>query len=547
MERKFFMNDFEESLKDHADQFKMIPSKKVWHGIYNNLHPGRRWPSVTISLLLIFVLVGVGYLNTHNASQPVSAISKNTIALNNLLVNPGAKVEHHATGNGLSKKKVVEKNNPIQNDLSLNNISSGKEDLGSKPQNTMPDQLLGYHSVNTHNRQNSNNTNSIDNTVEASNSSITNNAGKANKVNNGDPILTPANAITSTSIYDFKANLIPKTSTTKDEDQKQIQTDRIPKASVEQLTKGEIVFTNIPNLQSNAKIASQNEPAQKINKSTDEKVDNTGKIFSAEKIEGNVDVEKKTPDVSKKISKLHKKRNEKVNWVYYAAPVMSSVSFSGQAIKEAPSNNFSIALAANQKENKTLHNPALGFEAGAQLEYSITKKLQVTTGVHFTYSGYKIISNEVHPTFATLILRDPKNGVDFPMSYISHYGDGTGQTPVSLRNYNWQASIPIGLQYQLAGNDKIKFSAGANVEPSYVLKSEAYVLSSDGRNYINDPTLLRKWNMSSNFNAFITFKSHNFKWNIGPNVRYQWFSTYQKSYTIKEHLIDYGIRIGISK
>ena len=55
MERKFFMNDFEESLKDHTDQFKMTPSKKVWHGIYNDLHPGRRWPSVTISLLLIFL------------------------------------------------------------------------------------------------------------------------------------------------------------------------------------------------------------------------------------------------------------------------------------------------------------------------------------------------------------------------------------------------------------------------------------------------------------------------------------------------------------
>ena len=94
MERKFFMNDFEESLKDHADQFKMIPSKKVWHGIYNDLHPGRRWPSVTISLLLIFILLGVGYLNTHNSAQPASSVSKKTIALNNSLVNLQTKIEH---------------------------------------------------------------------------------------------------------------------------------------------------------------------------------------------------------------------------------------------------------------------------------------------------------------------------------------------------------------------------------------------------------------------------------------------------------------------
>ena len=95
MERKFFMNDFEESLKDHADQFKMIPSKKVWHGIYNDLHPGRRWPSITISLLLIFILLGVGYLNTNNSAQPASANSKKTIALNNSLVNKQKKIEQN--------------------------------------------------------------------------------------------------------------------------------------------------------------------------------------------------------------------------------------------------------------------------------------------------------------------------------------------------------------------------------------------------------------------------------------------------------------------
>src|SRR6185312_13883706 len=76
MERRFSMNDdFEESLKKHADDFKMIPSKKVWHGIYNDLHPGRRWPSVAMTFLLIFTLVVVGHLNTHTGSQ-VHTISK---------------------------------------------------------------------------------------------------------------------------------------------------------------------------------------------------------------------------------------------------------------------------------------------------------------------------------------------------------------------------------------------------------------------------------------------------------------------------------------
>ncbi len=53
MERRFFINNFEQSLKDHANKFEMAPSKKVWHGIYNDLHPGKRWPSVAMSFLLI--------------------------------------------------------------------------------------------------------------------------------------------------------------------------------------------------------------------------------------------------------------------------------------------------------------------------------------------------------------------------------------------------------------------------------------------------------------------------------------------------------------
>jgi hypothetical protein len=181
------------------------------------------------------------------------------------------------------------------------------------------------------------------------------------------------------------------------------------------------------------------------------------------------------------------------------------------------------------------------------MNYSLTKKIKFTAGVQLTYSGYHIISNEVHPFSAILLLRDPGTGMTYSRSFMTPYGDGTGQSVVILHNYSWQASIPFGLQYQFSGNNKVQFNVGADLEPSLVLKSNAYILSSDGTHYINDPSILRKWNVSSNFGAFVTFSSLKFKWQIGPNVRYQWLSTYQKDYTVKEHLIDYGIRIGISK
>src|SRR5664279_2601811 len=75
MERRFSMNDFEQSLREHTDQFRMIPSKRVWHGIYNDLHPGKRWPSITMSLLLIFTLVVIGHLNTNNSRRQPDYLS----------------------------------------------------------------------------------------------------------------------------------------------------------------------------------------------------------------------------------------------------------------------------------------------------------------------------------------------------------------------------------------------------------------------------------------------------------------------------------------
>jgi len=69
MEREFFTDDFENLLRENADQFKMAPSKKVWHGIYNDLHPGRRWPSAMMSLIFIFSLVIVGHLNTQQSQR----------------------------------------------------------------------------------------------------------------------------------------------------------------------------------------------------------------------------------------------------------------------------------------------------------------------------------------------------------------------------------------------------------------------------------------------------------------------------------------------
>lgn len=487
MERRFSMNDFEQSLKEHADEFKMIPSKKVWHGIYNDLHPGRRWPSVSMSFLLIFTLVVIGHLNNHTGTQTGNSVnipvtSKN--AADNL--------------KPVSNLKIAQKITPQKNVSSQSNIIASTAYQPGNIKSNGPANINSY---------------SFNNVF-----------------------------LTTAFLAQNNIKLIPQSGSEQFEKNNIFLPELNADANIEnnifdaghnQSIDNTGVLNNSDNLNSIQQITIGNNNVKYSKSLTDNKT-NKGieKINSGEE--------------DKKISKLKQKKNAKISWVYFAAPQVNSVLFNGNPIRPLMNTSNSPAVAINQRDYKVLHNPAPGFETGIQMNYTFANKLSFTSGMHITYSGYNITSNEVHPTFANLFLKEPETGSTYSKSYITHYGDGTGQTPVTIRNYSLQASLPIGLQYEFSGNDKIQFNASADFEPSMIIKSNAYLLSSDGNNYVNDPDLLRKINMSSNFGVFATFLSSKFRWQIGPNVRYQWLSTYKKDYPIQEHLIDYGIRFGIS-
>src|SRR6185436_15005715 len=53
MERQFHNGDFEKLLRDHANQYRMFPSEKVWKGIHSSLHTRRRWYGIGLGLLLL--------------------------------------------------------------------------------------------------------------------------------------------------------------------------------------------------------------------------------------------------------------------------------------------------------------------------------------------------------------------------------------------------------------------------------------------------------------------------------------------------------------
>src|SRR5258708_3850938 len=69
MESNFNNREFEQYVKRNADQYRMIPSEKVWRGINNVLHTRRKWYGAGLTLLLLVTAVSVTWVMV---SYPVS-------------------------------------------------------------------------------------------------------------------------------------------------------------------------------------------------------------------------------------------------------------------------------------------------------------------------------------------------------------------------------------------------------------------------------------------------------------------------------------------
>ena len=309
----------------------------------------------------------------------------------------------------------------------------------------------------------------------------------------------------------------------------------------------EIIQTDISNFITNNRV--YNEQVQNKNVEVLEPLRKTNGDASLQFLTNLNFENSKLSQISKKQQKPVKKKNEKMSWLFYITPSLTTATFLGkenQAIS-SNSNSSSLIIRGNQNSIGMTYNSRMGFETGTEMSYTFWKKLQFITGIHFSYSGYNVVSNQVHPTFATLVLKQETSGLPYSKGYMTHYGNGQSQNQISLSNYSFQISIPVGLQQALFENKKIRIDIATTIEPSYVLNSNAFLISSNERYYVKDPELLRKINLSSHAGTFVTLKTQKFKWQLGPTVRYQLLSTYQKTYPVKEHLLDYGIRIGISK
>ncbi len=187
-----------------------------------------------------------------------------------------------------------------------------------------------------------------------------------------------------------------------------------------------------------------------------------------------------------------------------------------------------------------------GYEVGAAVGYKLNNRLTVRAGLQFNVREYDIeaykLPNTITDAASAGADNMPVQGVD--VSSLVAENSKLNQTVVITNRY-YQISMPVGLDWKAWGNKRFSIGIAGNVQPTYIFDKDPFVVMSDYKSYVDGSKLMRKWNVNTNLETYFAYTSGKFKWQIGPQFRYQVLSTLNASYPVKEHLLDYGIKIGV--
>ncbi len=471
MEDNFNNRDFEQFVKQNADQYRMFPSEKVWKNIHNTLHTRRRWYGLGLIVLLLTAGIVTWVMLTPSIGNNDSLAYK-------------PETNSQSTANEQKNIKtpiLIAAENPLNN----------KTHFISTTDNLLKNLFIS----------------------------------------------TPANNITGT--IENEQNTIASVSPNSN-DLVIISTPSVP---VELSAKNSVVINKqtIPVKTENNNIFTQSiNSTPLISEIKKEEIPVSEKNSVAEKI--NADPLKIESAVK---TKKQNSFGKKLSWEAFLTPTISyrDLSENKVFINSAQANNNIINTPVAGINSLVTHKPDMGLQFGFNAGYPITKKIKITTGLQFNVSKYDIRASFSPGEVATIAL-NIGNGAN-SVSTISNYRNNGDSKADWLRNLYFSASIPVGVELKFSGNSKTEFGVSGTIQPTYVLSNKAYLLSTDYKNYVEVPSLIRRWNINTGFEIYAGFSTGNLNLRVGPQVRYQLKSSFQEKYPVKEHLFDFGLKLGV--
>jgi hypothetical protein len=207
-------------------------------------------------------------------------------------------------------------------------------------------------------------------------------------------------------------------------------------------------------------------------------------------------------------------------------------------------NSPSSFAALYDVNSAVTHKPDIGLELGFTSKYALSNNFRIKAGIQFNVNRYDIKAFNYRWEMTTIALRT-NAGVD-SVSTPSSHRNFNGYKSDWLQNFYFEIAMPVGIEVNIAGDDRVQFGVAGTIQPTYVLGDRAYLLSTDYKNYAEVPWLIRRWNVSTGLETFVSYSTGKMKWQVGPQVRYQLLSSFIDKYPVKENLFDFGLKVGVS-
>ena len=244
------------------------------------------------------------------------------------------------------------------------------------------------------------------------------------------------------------------------------------------------------------------------------------------------------------------KRNRRLSFQFSFTPTISyrklsaNKSFLRTAALQANSQpTYPVLYDIN---SAVTHKPDMGLELGWTAKYAVSKNFKVRSGIQININRYDIKSFNYPSEVTTIALkREGGSGID-SFRTVSSHRNFNGYSSDWLQNFYFQVSLPVGVEVNLIGDDRVQFGIAGTIQPTYILGDRAYLLSTDYKNYAQVPWLIRRWNANAAFETFVSYSTGRMNWQVGPQMRYQLLSSFIDKYPVKENLFDFGLKVGVS-
>ena len=524
MENDFYDNEFENYLKEQADDYRMYPSDQVWRGIQQEIHGYRKWPALGVIAIFIIsaLLVGTVLVKPHSQIVTVSAVTNDlkakdeAIALN-LNTKKGKKYLSHINGNNIANQiiepaleKINRKDFLIIPANSNNNKKDGLNNQILESEEFSKNKTEDFLLANAASSEKIQKNETANNIITGEASTITNLKQTANT--------TQAN-IQIQDISDFKN--IPFLNLNFIND---FEASSVNGPSYHQKTNFENTYFEYKYFSSN-----MNEFAETKNQQTQL---NLGSTYS-----------NKTSSPLSRISG----KSSKFDFQIFVTPSISYRTlvddYNGKLSRSYIS---ALPFAANYVvdiNNVVQHKPAAGFEFGFLLGYNLNNKFAIRSGLQFNMRQYNINAfvHNFEPALPSLL-----TGIAIEQSAITGFRNITETEPIVLKNRYYQISIPVGIDWRPV-NKKLAWGISASVQPTYTFDKEPFIVTTNYKNYQDGSQLMRNWNVNASIETYIGFNTGKYRWQLGPQIRTQLLPSLSTSYPIREYPVDYGIKLSLIK